>query len=318
LQAQGDLKGAIACYEKALTFDPEDTNAYLNLGNALAARQDLAGAIACFKKALDLDPKIALAHSDLGTALYEQGDVKGAVACYRKAIDLDPNYAMAHCNLGHALREQGHFAQALKALKRGHQLGSQRPSWRYPSAQWVQDCQRLLDLDARLSAIDKSDAEPQDSAEQLALADLCQRYKQRYVAAARFYQGAFAAQPKLTPAQQAFFRYNAACAATLAAAGKGEDAGKLEAEEKSHLRQQALAWLRDNLKQYVKQLEDAEAKSRTAVQQTLQHWRNNPGLASVRDKEGLAMLPDPERRAWEQFWADVEDLRKRVRETKSK
>jgi molybdopterin-binding protein len=41
----------------------------------------------------------------------------------------------------------------LSALKRGHQLGSTRPGWPYPSAQWVQQCQRLVELDARLQDI---------------------------------------------------------------------------------------------------------------------------------------------------------------------
>jgi hypothetical protein len=36
----------------------------------------------------------------------------------------------------------------------------------------------------------------------------------------------------------------------------------------------------------------------------------------VRDKAGLGMLPSLERKAWEELWADVAALRKRLRETK--
>jgi hypothetical protein len=68
---------------------------------------------------------------------------------------------------------------------------------------------------------------------QLALADLCRRYKKRYAAAARFYAAAFTAGA----AQSSQRAYNAACAATLAAAGNGEDAAQLDAKEKSRLRQ---------------------------------------------------------------------------------
>jgi hypothetical protein len=95
------------------------------------------------------------------------------------------------------------------------------------------------------------------------------------------------------------------------AAGKGIDADKLDPKEPSRLRQQARAWLQDNLQQYAKQLEDADAKTRQAMQQTLQHWQKDPDLVSVRSKEALAKLPEAERAAWQQLWADVEKLLKK-------
>jgi serine/threonine-protein kinase len=316
LYATKDVVGGIACFKQALTLDPKLVEAHINLGYALYHQEDVQGAIACYKKALALDPKYSLAHYALGTVLQVQGDLKGAIACFHKALDLDPKYAEAHCNLGHALRAQGHFTQALKALQQGHAIGSKRADWRYPSARWVEGCQHLLDLDARLPAILGGDEQPKDAAEQLALADLCQRYKKRYADAVRFYADAFGAKPKLIPAQQAFWRYDAACAATLAAAGKGEDASKLEDKEKTRLRQQALAWLRDSLQHYREQLQDAEAKTRQAVQQTLQHWQQDPDLESVRGKGALAQLPEAERAAWQQLWSDVEKLRKQTLDTK--
>jgi hypothetical protein len=104
------------------------------------------------------------------------------------------------------------------------------------------------------------------------------------------------------------YRYNAACAAALAAAGQGADSDNLDAKEKSRLRKQALGWLRDNFKQYSQQLQGADAWTRQAVQQTLQHWQKDTDLASVRDKEALAKVPEAERAAWQQLWADVEKL----------
>jgi tetratricopeptide (TPR) repeat protein len=304
LTAQGDVKGAIACYTQALKLDPRYAQAHNNLGNARAAQGDGKGAIACYHKALDLDPRDARTHYNLGKALNAQGDLKGAITCYTQAIKLDPKLAEAHCNLGHALRAQGNFALALSALQRGHQLGSPRATWRYPSARWVDECQRLLDLDTRLPALLAGDEHPANAAEQLALADLCQRYKKRYAAAARFYQGAFAAGD--APTSQ--HGYNAACAAARAAAGQGEDASKLADKEKTRLRWQALAWLKDALHQHSQQLQTADAKSRQAMHQTLQQWQKAADLAGVRDEEALAQLPAAERTAWQQFWADVAAL----------
>ena len=116
----------------------------------------------------------------------------------------------------------------------------------------------------------------------------------------------------LSLAQQVFFRYNAACAAVLAAAGKGEDASKLEGKEQRRLRQQALAWLQENRKEYTGQLDDLNAKQRADLQKTLQHWQQDADLASVRDADALTKLPEAERAAWQQFWAEVETLRQKA------
>jgi TPR repeat len=72
------------------------------------------------------------------------------VAAYRKAIALEPDHAESHCNLGIALWHQGELAPALISLERGHELGSRRKDWRYPSAQWVRECRQQLELDGRL------------------------------------------------------------------------------------------------------------------------------------------------------------------------
>jgi hypothetical protein len=40
------------------------------------------------------------------------------------------------------------------------------------------------------------------------------------------------------------------------------------------------------------------------------NWRkhSNADLASVRDPEALDLLPEAERQAWQQFWAEVDAL----------
>jgi tetratricopeptide (TPR) repeat protein len=268
--------------------------------------------MACYRKALTLDPKSAKAHTNLGVALQAQGDLKGASECYKNALDLDPKFVQAHGALGRALLVQGAFPEARAATQQALDLLPQGHPLRPIVTRQLQECQRLLDLDARLTALLQGDDQPKDIAEQLALADLCRRYKQRYHAAARFYAAAFAAQPKLTPAQQAFRRYNAACAAALAAAGQGTDARKLEAKEKSRLRQQALTWLQDNLKLYTGQFEDFDGKQRADLQKTLQHWQKDPDFDSVRGQVALAQLPAAERAAWQQLWAEVDQLLQKV------
>jgi serine/threonine-protein kinase len=338
LEARRDFQKAIAAYQKAIALEPKLALPHNNRGNALLAVGDLQGAIAAFHKAINLDPKFALAHSNLGAALYEQGDVKGAITCYKKALDLDPKFAPFHINLGQALETKGDLDQASAAYHKGNTLAPGLANGRvglgrvllrqgrfaaahatsrealellptgHPlrplTLQQLRQSELLLKLDGKLPAVLQGDVQPADAKEELDLADLCQRYKKRYAAAVRFYQSAFAAGAALT-SQRA---YNAACAAVLAAGGKGEDAVKLEAKEKSRLRQQAREWLRDALTSETERLEDADAKTRKAVQQSLQHWQQDADLASVRDPKALEQLPKAERVAWQQFWDEVEVL----------
>jgi tetratricopeptide (TPR) repeat protein len=311
LKAQKEWKGAITSYQKALDLDPKDVSAYINLGLTLYVQGDVSGAIACYKQALKLEPKLAQIHLNLGNALYDQKDWEGAVASYRKALALDPKYAKAQNNLGKALLARGNFTEALAATQQALKLLPEGHSLRPLATRQLQACQRLLKLDARLTAVLSGDEQPANAAEQLALAELCQFYKQRYVAAARFYADAFGAGATRTTKRA----YNAACAAVLAADGKGEDGTKLD-KERLRLRQQGRAWLRAALNSQTQRLEDADAKTRAALRKDLEHWQQDADLASVRDEKALAQLPEAERTAWQQLWTDVERLMQQTRDTK--
>jgi hypothetical protein len=149
-----------------------------------------------------------------------------------------------------------------------------------------------------------SKVKPKDAAELLGLAKLCREYKKLYVAAVLFYAQAFDADPKLAVAPH---RYNAACAAVLAAAAKGNDPDKLDAQAQAKLRKQALDWLRAELVALGKQLQD-KPKSTATLQKTLQHWQRDSDLASVRDTKELVKLSESEQKEWQQLWSDVATL----------
>jgi hypothetical protein len=48
------------------------------------------------------------------------------------------------------------------------------------------------------------------------------------------------------------------------------------------------------------------------VIRTLTHWREDPDLAGVRDPGAPEKLPEDERHAWRQLWADVAALLRRA------
>jgi eukaryotic-like serine/threonine-protein kinase len=313
LFAQKHMDEAITAYRRAIELDPEDALPHYNLGNALYQKKHVDEAIQAYRRAIALDPNYAAPHLGLGIALADKKQSEGAIREYRHAVALNPDYAQAHCNLGHALRDQGQFVAAVEELRKGHALGSQQPNWRYPSARWVKDAERLVELDATLSAVLEGKAKPANDGERLALARLCQQpFKKLYAASARFFAEAFANDARLADDMRTQDRYNAACAAALAGGGQGTDADKLKEQERARLRKQAVAWLRADLDYWSKQAESTNATARSAAQQALQHWQSDADLAGIRDRDAVAKLPADERETCRQLWADVADVLKNI------
>jgi serine/threonine-protein kinase len=317
LQRQGWPKEAEATYREAIRLKPDFPEAHNNFGNALQAQGRPKEAEAEYREALRLKPDFPEAHGvhhNLGNVLVNQGKLREAEAEYREALRLKPDFPLAHGGLGRALRRQGRLDEALACYKRCHELGSKQPDWRYPSAQGVRETERFIALNRKLPAILKGREQPADAAECLALARFCVECKKLPRAAARLFTEAFATDPKLTADPRSSNRYNAACAAALAAAGQGEDAGKLTDEERARLRKRAFDWLRADLAAWAKVLEAAEPEARAIVRHQLQDWQKDPDLAGLRDKAALEKLPAAERDAWQRLWAEVDALLKRVRE----
>jgi hypothetical protein len=150
----------------------------------------------------------------------------------------------------------------------------------------------------------KGEARFADDSERLGLAEVCQ-IKRLNAGASRFFAEALANNPKLADDLQAGHRYNAACAAALAATGQGADAASLDAQGRARWRRQALDWLRAHLAAW------AKGNDRGLVQRTLKHWQKDSDLAGVRDQAALANLPEAERQAWQKLWADVGDILKK-------
>jgi hypothetical protein len=100
-------------------------------------------------------------------------------------------------------------------------------------------------------------------------------------------------------------RYQSACLAVRAAAGKGDDKAKLRA--------QTLDWLRADLELAAKQFQTGKAEPVLRLVQQLPRWQTEPNLASVRDANALAALPEKEQAEWRKLWTDVDELIKQIR-----
>jgi tetratricopeptide (TPR) repeat protein len=275
--------------------------------------KDLPSAEREYREAIRIDPNRPHFHYSLGGTLRNLGKLDEAGAAYREAIRLKPDFAEAHCNFGDMLQKRGEYAAALELIRKGHELGTKQPGWRYPSARWVAEAEQLVATAERLPALLKGEYQPKDNAERLALAQMLYDTK-RFAAAARFWAEALDADPKLGDDRQAQHRYNAACAAALADGGRGKDEPSPDDTAKAELRGRALNWLKAELVAWAKVLELGPVPIKARVAPTLQHWKADADLAGIRDDEALAKLPEPERREWQALWAEVEALLKRARD----
>jgi serine/threonine-protein kinase len=302
---------SIAEHRAAIRLRPDFALAHYNLGISLSnlGRWDEAGPE--FRTAVRLKPDYAEAHYNLGRFLRAQGKPDEAIAEYRAAIALKADYPEAHCNLGLLLREAGDYAGALGELRKGHELGLRRADWRYPSAEWVRQGERAVQLAARLPAVMRGDDRPHDEAERVEFAQMAYE-RGRFVLSAGLWAEALAANPALG-APRLLHRYNAACIAALAAAGRARDESPPDDAARARLRAQALGWLQADLAAWVKHSEMGNNQARAEAAATLVQWQADPDLAGVRGPAALDRLPEAERAAWRALWDEVERVGRRAR-----
>src|SRR5262249_54073901 len=194
-------------------------------------KRDYDGAVACFRKLVELEPTRAFAHANLGNALLGKGQLDEAIACYKSAIKLDPKSAYAHAGLAEALLDKGRYARARAAAPRALTLSPANDPNRSETSRHVQTCERLAKLEGRLPRLLKGEENPASARESLEVATMCQ-HRRMYAAAARFAADAYAADPRLGDDLEVGRRYHAARSAALAAACQGEDAAKLNDQER--------------------------------------------------------------------------------------
>ena len=143
LRDEDRLQDVVSLCRKALSVDPESTQALSLLGNAYMDHKDYASALPCLRKAAAIQPKLTqyqqslaacfiylkrypeaegilhiilrdypkfpLVNFHLGLVAEEQGDLALAESSYRKEIEFYPRSVPARFNLGKLLLKKGDF-----------------------------------------------------------------------------------------------------------------------------------------------------------------------------------------------------------------
>ena len=104
LYEKGRFDEAITCYKKVIELNPNFAGAYYNLGDLLQETGRFDEAIPCYKRAIELNPAFVWAYNNLGNAYVAKKQPDEALFYYRKALELDPNFVQAYINLGNVVR----------------------------------------------------------------------------------------------------------------------------------------------------------------------------------------------------------------------
>jgi tetratricopeptide (TPR) repeat protein len=144
-QAQNKPNDAIAALQKAISLDPDMSEAHNNLGVLRASETDFQQAIRIqpdyadahynyamalgstrrfdeaqtqLEAALHFNPNLADAHELLADLLMSKAHSQQAIPHYNEALRLKPEFGKAHLGLGLALASTGNFQAALPHLKK--------------------------------------------------------------------------------------------------------------------------------------------------------------------------------------------------------
>ncbi len=112
---QGNVEGAAAAFEKAVTLDETYAAAQNNLGIALLGMSEAQAAIEHLEQAVSLDPGNAAVYYNLGNAYWSIKDGEKAAEAYQRAIELDPEQNGARAMLAGIALQDGQSEQARAA-----------------------------------------------------------------------------------------------------------------------------------------------------------------------------------------------------------
>jgi Flp pilus assembly protein TadD/NAD-dependent SIR2 family protein deacetylase len=147
-QEAGDLSKAEELYGKVIELNPNDADAYSNLGLLLSDTERKDEAEAAYRKAIELNPNYAIAYNNLGNLLNDTERKDEAEAAYRKAIELNPNDADAYSNLGLLLSDTERKDEAEAAYRKAIELNPNDADAYYNLGLLLSDTERKDEAEA--------------------------------------------------------------------------------------------------------------------------------------------------------------------------
>ncbi len=142
----GNLVASAETFRRWTKVQPENYRAWLELSTVEVALGRLRRGISATDRALELKPdNIAVLANRVG-ALRMWGALSTAERDARAVIARDPRSAESYLNLGLIHHEQFRLQEALEDFETAHRLGSARPSWPHPTADFIAKTKLALSM----------------------------------------------------------------------------------------------------------------------------------------------------------------------------
>lgn len=95
LKNQGKYEEAEILFEKIINADPDNANAYFDLGNLYCIEKKYDAAISCYKKAIGFglpQELMDMYHFNLSVCYTGLGDYEGAISSLQECLTINPKY----------------------------------------------------------------------------------------------------------------------------------------------------------------------------------------------------------------------------------
>ena len=117
-----NVRSAIRYQKQLLAENPDNAEAYNDLGNLFLLAEDPDRAEAAYLTATDLDNQLTSAYFNLGLLQAQKGDLENATVSFHTVLELDPNSAWSHYQIGRIYELSGNTTKALSAYTRAFSL----------------------------------------------------------------------------------------------------------------------------------------------------------------------------------------------------
>lgn len=115
--ATGDVRKTIDASKKWLQNNPDDIEAYFNLGDICFYLQNYDEALDYYEAILDIDPKYKPAYNMIGYCYARKGDVSNAIAALDQYQQMAPDEPNPFDSMGELYFNQGNYKKAEENLK---------------------------------------------------------------------------------------------------------------------------------------------------------------------------------------------------------
>ena len=113
---------AISCLQKVVELKPDFVEAYHNLGYICQKLEQYENAIAYYSKVIEIKQDDEQTYYWLGVCFVEKEQFNQAIACFQKVTELQPDYVDAYCYWGDALLKLGKIDEVIACLRKVIQI----------------------------------------------------------------------------------------------------------------------------------------------------------------------------------------------------